>query len=209
MQSAPAADATAERLHGLLWHMIIICKNMHLRIKEEQALAAPFEGRISFEVDSNGIRVSICTMNEPHSSQTAPPFAPASQLAQQPPAINFTEEWLDEHGRVCPKNVDYMTQCPKGHALAPVDCSGLSEAGEVDIMCRVCHTSAPVERACDWLACSIARCCSGYAVCAACLSALGGADTSAVKGEDFPLEVRALRAVPRLLLRLRFCRCRV
>ena len=27
----------------------------------------------------------------------------------QPPAINFATEWLDELGRVCPKNVDLVT----------------------------------------------------------------------------------------------------
>ena len=28
------------------------------------------------------------------------------------PPLNFATEWLDEDGRVCPKNVDYATQCP-------------------------------------------------------------------------------------------------
>jgi hypothetical protein len=98
---------------------------------------------------------------------------------------------VDYIGRVDPKNVDYMTQFPKGHALVPVDCSGLSEAGDVDIMCRVCHASAPVERACKrlvWLAAAQATPCVQLFA-----TAFDGADASTVKNEDFPLEVRAAR----------------
>ena len=67
-------------------------------------------------------------------------------------------------------------------------------------MCRVCHASAPVDSACDWLVCSVVGCCAGYAVCAACASALDAADASGDRCEDFPLEVRALHAALRLLL---------
>ena len=35
------------------------------------------------------------------------------------PAVNVATEWLDELGCVCPKAVDYASQCPKGHSLAP------------------------------------------------------------------------------------------
>ena len=62
------------------------------------------------------------------------------------PPLNFATEWLDEDGRVCPKNVDYATQCPKGHALTPLDGGGAPQAQQAsgaDVMCRVCHASTP------------------------------------------------------------------
>ena len=83
------------------------------------------------------------------------------------PPLNFATEWLDEDGRVCPKNVDYATQCPKGHALTP-----LGGGGGADVMCRVCHASTLRQHACQWLVCSVACCCGGYAVCAACVALL-------------------------------------
>ena len=96
----------------------------------------------------------------------------------QPPAINFATEWLDELGRVCPKNVDYATQCPKGHALAPFDGSGeppAQQPSDADVICRVCHGSTQRGHARGWLTCSVAGCCGGYAVCADCLVVFGSA----------------------------------
>jgi hypothetical protein len=82
---------------------------------------------------------------------------------------NFSTEWVDEGGRVWPKNVDFSRQCAKGHALAPLgDRGGL--AG-VQLMCRLCHCF----RGCDchdadsWLVCSEdVGCCAEYAVCSSC-----------------------------------------
>ena len=91
------------------------------------------------------------------------------------PPLNFATEWLDEDGRVCPKNVDYATQCPKGHALAPLDGGGAPQtqyASGTDVMCRVCHASTPRQHAREWLVCGVAGCCGGYAVCAACFVSL-------------------------------------
>jgi len=113
------------------------------------------------------------------------------------PPLNFATEWLDEDGRVCPKNVDYATQCPKGHALAPLDGGGAPQAQQAsgaDVMCRVCHASTPQQHACEWLVCSVAGCCGGYAVCAACACALDRADAADAGSEDFPLEVRGTQA---------------
>jgi len=96
----------------------------------------------------------------------------------QPPAINFATEWLDELGRVCPKNVDYATQCPKGHTLAPFDGCGeppAQQLSDADVICRVCHGSTQRRHAHGWLTCSIAGCCGGYAMCAACVTVLGRA----------------------------------
>ena len=118
----------------------------------------------------------------------------ASSSAPPPPAINFATEWLDEDGNVCPKNVDYATQCPKGHALAPFVCSGGPQAQQPsdadDVICRVCHGSTQRQHACDWLVCSVAACCGGYAVCAACVTALGSArGAAAARPDDFCMMV--------------------
>jgi hypothetical protein len=121
----------------------------------------------------------------------------ASSSAPPPPAINFATEWLDEDGNVCPKNVDYATQCPKGHALAPFVCSGGPQAQQPsdadDVICRVCHGSTQRQHACDWLVCSVAACCGGYAVCAACVTALGSArGAAAARPDDFCMMVMPL-----------------
>jgi hypothetical protein len=129
----------------------------------------------------------VIAMNIPPASN--PASAPEQPPAPQPRAINFATEWLDEDGRVCPKNVDYATQCPKGHALMP-----LGGSGGADVMCRVCHASTPRQHACEWLACSVAGCCGGYAVCAACACALDRADAADAASEDFPLEVGGTQA---------------
>jgi hypothetical protein len=92
-----------------------------------------------------------------------------------PTAINFATEWLDEDGRVCRKNVDYATQCPKGHALVPLDGGGVPQAQQAQqasgavVMCRVCNASTSRQHAREWLVCSVAGCCGRYAVCAACV----------------------------------------
>ncbi len=73
---------------------------------------------------------------------------------------------------MCPKNVDYATQCPKGHDLVSLDCDGgaqAQQASSADVMCRVCHVSTPRQHACEWLMCGVTGCCGGYAVCAACI----------------------------------------
>ena len=89
-------------------------------------------------------RYAAITMNTPPASSAT--LASEQPPAPQPRAINFATEWLDEDGRVCPKNVDYATQCPKGHALVPLDGGGGAQAQEAsgaDVMCRVCHASTP------------------------------------------------------------------
>ena len=109
------------------------------------------------------------------------------------PPLNFATEWLDEDGRVCPKNVDYATQCPKGHALAPLDGGGAPQAQQAsgtDVMCRACHASTPRQHAREWLVCSVAGCCGGYAVCAACVGLLCCSHKSvAASADDFCMMV--------------------
>ena len=116
----------------------------------------------------------------------------ASSSPPPPPVINFATEWLDEDGRVCPKNVDYATQCPKGHALAPLVCSGdpqPQQASDADVICRVCHGLTQRQHARDWLQCSVA-CCRGYAVCARCVIELGSTHrAAAARPDDFCMNV--------------------
>ena len=100
------------------------------------------------------------------------------------PPLNFATEWLDEDGRVCPQNVDYATQCPKGHDLVPLGGGDGAQASGANVMCRVCHASTPRQHAREWLVCSVAGCCGGYAVCAACVVLLGCSNKSVAASFD-------------------------
>ena len=116
------------------------------------------------------------------------------------PAVNFATEWLDELGCVCPKAVDYASQCPKGHPLAPLAGAGCGAAAQ-RVMCRICHMCSQSEQAALWLVCSVAGCCAGFAVCDGCVSALHQAPVAVAAGESFPYQVnRAARAAPVLWL---------
>ena len=145
-------------------------------------------------------------MNTPSASSAT--LAPEQPPAPQPRAINFATEWLDEDGRVCPKNVDYATQCPKGHDLVSVSLGGgggaeAQQASGADVMCRVCHASTPRQHACEWLVCSVAGCCGGYAVCAACVGLLACSRKAvAAIADDFCMMVWG--SISRLLL---LCKC--
>jgi hypothetical protein len=92
--------------------------------------------------------------------------------------------------------VDYATQCPKGHALAPLVCSGdpqPQQTSDADVICRVCHGLTQRQHARDWLQCSVAACCGGYAVCAACVIELGSArGAAAASADDFCMLVMLL-----------------
>ncbi len=112
----------------------------------------------------------------------APPID--SNTSAAAPSINFATEWLDEHGRVCAKAVDYATQCPKGHALAHF-AQGGGHAPAQRLMCRVCHAFEERERASQWLVCSVTECCAGYAVCNCCASAVQQAPAAVAAGQGF------------------------
>ena len=85
------------------------------------------------------------------------------------PSHDFNTQWVDESGRVWPKNVEFSRQCAKGHALAPLgERCGL--AG-MRLMCRLCHCFCrrDCEEAANWLICAVdAGCCGQYAVCCSC-----------------------------------------
>jgi hypothetical protein len=103
------------------------------------------------------------------------------------PSINFSTEWLDEGGFVCPKNVNFSRQCPKGHALQALGkfvCDGPIR----QLMCRICHAScsSKVDQAETWFNCSVDEsCCCRYSVCKECAQASDDAlSTSVVATSD-------------------------
>ena len=104
------------------------------------------------------------------------------------PAFNVATEWLDELGCVCPKAVDYASQCPKGHALLTFAGGGCGASAQ-RVMCRICHILAESKQAAQWLVCSVAGCCAGYAVCDGCVSALYQAPAAVTAGEGFSSQV--------------------
>jgi hypothetical protein len=146
------------------------------------------------------------TAPNPFASAT---FAPEQPPAPQPRAFNFATEWLDEDGRVCPKNVDYATQCPKGHDLVSVSLGGgggaeAQQPSDADVICRVCHGSTQRRHTCGWLTCSVAGCCGGYAVCAACVTVLSRAlQPAAASTDNFCMTVTLLRSAA--ILRHHIC----
>jgi hypothetical protein len=114
-----------------------------------------------------------------------------AKLSPAAAAVDFATEWLDELGKICPKNVDYATQCPKGHALISFDGSCAAETqqqGDAEVTCRCCDITSQRKLAHLWRTCSVSGCCGGYAVCIACASALVS-PTAAPTGFDFPSEV--------------------
>jgi hypothetical protein len=77
-------------------------------------------------------------------------------VAWSRPRIDQSAQWLDEHGWVCSKAIDYGATCPKSHDLVPMD--GFSQQSG---LCSACGES---EVADVW------SCCGGcsYRVCGAC-----------------------------------------
>jgi hypothetical protein len=139
------------------------------------------------------VEMSSSCSSETGASVAAMP-AIAAQLAT--PSIDFATEWLDEHGRVCVKDVDYATQCPKGHPLAPFPQDSSSAAAHLQrrLMCRVCHESLECEHVSQspqsqWRICSVMGCCGGYAVCGSCVNALSGVIAAPAASNDVPVMV--------------------
>ena len=121
--------------------------------------------------------------------------------SQSPPtavAIDISTEWLDENGHVCPKSIDYATQCPKGHLLVPL-LQHACVSPPKSVMCRVCHESVESQAALLWRVCSVASCCGGYTMCSSCAVELSAARVDRSASDDFPMLVREF--VARLLRR--------
>jgi hypothetical protein len=99
---------------------------------------------------------------------------------------NFSTEWVDEGGRVWPKNVDFSRQCARGHALAPLgERGGLADNR---LMCRLCHCF--FRRSCveatNWLMCSEdVGCCGEYAVCCSCARSSSASPAACADSDDF------------------------
>ena len=150
---------------------------------------------------SNPFVSLIAPSCNPFGSSSAPscnPFGSSTAtnvFSFRSPTFDFATEWLDENGCVCPKAVDYASQCPKGHPLLPLAGAGCVVSAQ-RVMCRVCHTFSEREHASQWLECSVPWCCAGYAVCDSCVCALHQAPAAVVAaGEGFSSQVnRAARA---------------
>jgi hypothetical protein len=104
-----------------------------------------------------------------------------------------------------PKYNKLLPVCPKGHTLVPFADGGGSapvqrlrrmfgrQGGKgLRLMCRICHGFTEREHACQWLVCSVAGCCAGYAVCDTCASALQQAPAAAAASHDVLSLVRAV-----------------
>jgi hypothetical protein len=86
------------------------------------------------------------------------------------PVYNFATHWLDEHGNVCPKDVEFSRQCPKGHPLVEL-ANDTFDFNCHQLQCRLCHATCPANSrdAPKWKVCQHSHaCCSGYAVCNGC-----------------------------------------
>jgi hypothetical protein len=123
------------------------------------------------------------------------------------PPLDQAKEWLDEHGRQCPKCINYATQCPKGHSLIPVP-DGALQAHRA-ALCRMCHRLATP----PLLFCSVKACCGGcihiyhnyteclrfmllrYVVCSSCVGAWSLASVPCSAGDDMTAVVSGLAAV--------------
>jgi hypothetical protein len=129
-------------------------------------------GRWTVQVDADGA-------NLPHQLSIRPANLKAIQTSSADanpkgiPAHNFATQWLDEDGRVWPKQVDFLRQCPKGHVLAEYEKNAFDSSDTKQLLCRICHTTCPTNSACaaGWNVCSVVSgCCFGYAVCGSCAS---------------------------------------
>jgi hypothetical protein len=110
-------------------------------------------------------------------------FHEPASVASPPPNFNFATEWLDEHACVCPKYVDYATQCPKAHALVPLADEGGGVSSQ-PLMCYICHTFTERGNAPQWLVCSVSACCGGYAVCGCCSVVLQAAPAADIDSDE-------------------------
>jgi hypothetical protein len=117
------------------------------------------------------------------------------------PTFNPSTEWLDEHGRICPKAVDYASQCPKGHALVAFTVGGSASVQRV--VCRVCHSFTVHERASQWLTCNVSACCGSYAVCNPCVRSLPQTPSAVSESEGFSFSV--IRFAAGAYFRFRSC----
>jgi hypothetical protein len=132
------------------------------------------------DVAGGGVRVRM----DPHAAQSALDVIVPRAKLKVIPKHNLSTEWVDENGVVCPKNVNFACQCPKGHALG----SACSSARR---LCRMCHCySSGCDEACRWLVCSVVEgCCGGYAVCDKCSAASPATHSASTQWDKFCFSV--------------------
>lgn len=136
-------------------------------------------GRWTVQVDAEGAnlpcRLSIRTAN-----------LKAIQTSSADAIPNFASQWMDHDGRVWPRQVDFLRQCPKGHVLAKFYRNALDGHAK-QLLCRICHTTCLVDSDCaaGWNVCSVVSgCCFGYAVCSGCASASASVAAARSTGAD-------------------------
>jgi hypothetical protein len=104
------------------------------------------------------------------------------------PTFNQKHEWVDEHGCVCPKYVDFTHECSKGHRLVPFGKNLPADPAVNRLFCRICHSLRSCvdedDHASHWVVCPIYNCCGGYAVCGDCLRVDSNASSVAVPLAD-------------------------
>ncbi len=134
---------------------------------------SPQNARFTVNIDADGARHSVLGT-----------FSPANlRVIKHNPSV----EWLDENGLICPKNVDFSRECPKGHVLVPFGADGLSCSPQT-LMCRVCHIVAAGNSG-AWLVCSIPGCCGWHAVCASCALARATPSFALSASDNFCMQV--------------------
>jgi hypothetical protein len=158
-------------------------EGMRVRIEDhrEQPELNGMKGCIT-QVDVAGGGVSV--RMDPHATQPALDVIVPRTKLKAIPKHNLSTEWVDENGVVCPKNVNFARQCPKGHELG-------SACSSAQRLCRMCHCySRGCDEACGWLVCSVVEgCCGGYAVCDKCSAASPATRSASTQWDKFCFSV--------------------
>jgi hypothetical protein len=129
-------------------------------------------GRWTVQVDADGANLP-CQLSIRPANLKAIQQSSVDAIPKGIPSHNFATQWLDEDGRVWPKQVNFLQQCPKGHVLAEFHRDAFDGRAK-QLMCRICHTTCLSHSDCaaGWNVCSVVSgCCFGYAVCSSCASA--------------------------------------
>ena len=136
-------------------------------------------GRWTVEVDADGASLT-CRLS------IRPANLKAIQTSSADAIPNFASQWMDEDGRVWAREVDFLRQCPKGHALTKFH-RDVFDVNAKQLLCRICHTTCLCNSDCaaEWNVCSVVSgCCFGYAVCSSCASASSVAAAPSTGADD-------------------------
>jgi hypothetical protein len=142
-------------------------------------------GRWTVQVDADGANLP-CQLSIRPANLKAIQKSSVDAIPKGIPSHNFATQWLDQDGRVWPKQVDFLRQCPKGQVLAEFEKNAFDSQTK-QLLCRICHTTCPSNSACaaGWNVCSVVSgCCFGYAVCSSCASASSVAAAISTGADD-------------------------